>query len=184
MNPNPIFLVVGPPAVGKSTTSRALAAHFPKSLHIPVDDMRDMVMSGLVLPSADWNDALIQQLTLARTSAAYMALSYHNAGFSVVIDDFWDANHPSDYQTLFSEPYFHKVVLYPSQTVAHQRNLNRSGEGSAHTYIDEGIKIVYQQLKPIVPQLAQQGWVVVDTTAMAVEAVVSTILERTNNALA
>ena len=48
---HPVFVIVGPPAVGKSTTSKALAARFPKSLHIPVDDVRTMVVSGLVLPS-------------------------------------------------------------------------------------------------------------------------------------
>ena len=49
---HPIYLVVGPPAVGKSTTSGALAARFPKSLHIPVDDFRNMVVSGIELPGA------------------------------------------------------------------------------------------------------------------------------------
>lgn len=82
---NPMFLLVGPPAVGKSTTSRALAARFPKSLHIPVDDLRNMVVSGIALPGADWSDDLAQQVTLARTSVVHMALTYHNAGFVVVI---------------------------------------------------------------------------------------------------
>ncbi|HRL14538.1 MAG TPA: hypothetical protein PKX07_21830, partial [Aggregatilineales bacterium] len=94
---NPIYVVVGPPAVGKSTTSRALAARFPKSIHIPVDDLRNMVVSGLMLPGAVWSDGLAQQITLARTSAASMALAYHTAGFAVVIDDFWDPNHAADY---------------------------------------------------------------------------------------
>jgi len=94
---NPIFWVVGPPAVGKSTTSRALPARFPKSLHIPVDDIRNMVVSGIELPGAVWSDDLTQQVTLARTSVIQMALSYHRAGFVVVIDDFWDPNHRSDY---------------------------------------------------------------------------------------
>jgi tRNA A37 N6-isopentenylltransferase MiaA len=35
-----MFLIAGPPAVGKSSTSRALAARFPRCLYIPVDDIR------------------------------------------------------------------------------------------------------------------------------------------------
>jgi len=57
---SPMFLVIGSPAVGKSTTSRALAARFHKSVHIPVDNVRDMVVSGLRLPSPVWSDDLVE----------------------------------------------------------------------------------------------------------------------------
>lgn len=180
----PIYMIVGPPAVGKSTTSRALAAHFPKSVHIPVDDLRTMVVSGLALPSAVWTDELAQQITLARQTVVHMALAYSRAGFAVVIDDFWDANHAADYVGLLQQTSspLGKVVLYPNQNEAHQRNLQRSGDTPARGYIDEGIKIVYQQLNPVIPQLEQSGWVVVDTTAMRVEAVVAHILHTVGEA--
>lgn len=178
---NPIYIVVGPPAVGKSTTSRALAAQFPKSIHIPVDDLRNMVVSGPMLPSAVWSDELAQQITLARTTVSFMALAYQKAGFAVVIDDFWDANHASDYQGLLDQMQVtvNKIVLLPTQEEAHQRNLQRSGDNPARAYIDEGIQIVYQQLTPVLPQLKEQGWFVVDTTALRVDAVVNHILSRT-----
>jgi hypothetical protein len=174
----PIYLIVGPPAVGKSTTSRALAAHFPKSLYIPVDDLRTMVVSGLVLPAAVWTDELAQQIALARQTAVHMALTYSRAGFAVVIDDFWDANHAVDYAGLLDPTLspLGKVVLYPSQAEAHQRNLQRSGDTPARGYIDEGIRIVYQQLKPVIPQLEYEGWKIIDTTALSIDAVVSAIL--------
>ena len=177
---NPIFLVIGPPAVGKSSTSRALAARFPKSLHIPVDDLREMVVSGLELPGAVWSDGLARQISLARTSAIAMASAYHSAGFAVVIDDFWDSNHRADYQTLLSHPALRKTLLFPDQGAADQRNLQRSGAAST-AYIDEGIKIVYRQLGAVAPQLVQEGWVIVDTTALSVEETVTEILGRTAN---
>ncbi|HEX2907598.1 MAG TPA: AAA family ATPase [Phototrophicaceae bacterium] len=178
---NPIFIVVGPPAVGKSTTSRALAARFRRSIHIPVDAIREMVVSGLILPSAEWSDELSQQITLARSSAVQMALAYHQAGFAVVIDDFWDRHHPSDYQALLGQTQLAlgKIILYPQQEAAHQRNLKRSGASPARAYIDEGIRIVYQQLDPIISPLEDEGWTVIDTTTMDVEAIVTTILLRT-----
>jgi len=172
-----MFLLVGPPAVGKSTTSRALATRFPKSLHIPVDDLRNMVVSGIALPGADWSDDLTQQVTLARTSVVHMALTYHNAGFVVVIDDFWNPSHRSDYQALINHPDVHKIILYPGQGEAHRRNLQRSGDSPARAYIDEGVQIVYQQLSAALPQLAQEGWLVVDTTTLSVEATVTAILQ-------
>ena len=107
-----------------------------------------------------------------------MALTYHSAGFVVAIDDFWDPNHRSDYRALLSHPDIHKIVLYPGQGEAHRRNLERSGEGPARAYIDEGVRIVYQQLNAAIPQLVQEGWLVVDTTALTVEATVTRILQR------
>lgn len=172
-----VYLLVGPPAVGKSTTSRALAARFPKSVHIPVDNIRDMVVSGLRLPGADWNDELAQQITLARATVAHMALTYHKAGFAVVIDDFWDPNHRTDYRHLLDQTQVHKVVLFPDQTEAHQRNFNRSGDSPARGYIDEGIRIVYGQLNPVLQQLPQDGWLVLDTSSLTVEEAVTAILD-------
>ena len=40
-------------------------------------------------------------------------------------------------------------------------------------------RIAYQQLNASLPQLAQQGWIVVDTTALDVEATVATIVQLT-----
>ena len=51
----PIFLITGAPAVGKTTTGRALASRFAKSLHIPVDDVRRMVVSGVRHPGSAWD---------------------------------------------------------------------------------------------------------------------------------
>ncbi len=178
---NPIFLIVGPPAVGKSTTSRALAARFSKSIHIPVDDLRMMVVSGLLLPGPEWSDELAQQIALARQSAAETALKYHRAGYGVVIDDFWDAEHLTDYQALLGHPHFHKVVLYPKQEAAHQRNRQRSEGSPEVAYIDEGIQIVYRQLNASAARLAEDGWGVVDTTALSVDDTVAAILRISNS---
>jgi hypothetical protein len=174
----PIFIIIGPPAVGKSTTSRAIAAHFPKSIHIPVDDFRDMVVSGLVLPGTGWSDELAQQISLARSTVVHMAQSYQAAGFVVVIDDFWDAGHPRDYKALFHLPNLHRVVLLPNQAEAHQRNLERSGNSPSRVYIDGGIRIVYEQLITALPQLRREGYLIIDTTNLSIEATVTTILQR------
>lgn len=174
----PIFIIIGPPAVGKSTASRAIAAHFSKSIHIPVDDIRDMVVSGLVLPGKVWCAELAQQISLARKSVVHIALSYQAADFAVVIDDFWDAGYPMDYQALTNHPNLHRVVLFPQQDEAHQRNLNRAGDSPARAYIDEGIQIVYEQLNSVLPQLQHDGWIIVDTTTLSVEATVEKILHQ------
>jgi chloramphenicol 3-O-phosphotransferase len=176
---NPIFLIAGSPAVGKSTTSRALAGRFARSLHVPVDDIRHMVVSGLIFPDAVGNEELIQQLTLARASVAHMALAYHAAGFAVVVDDYYDPDNWSGYADLYRHPSVHRIVLYPAQEEAHRRNERRSGESPARVFLDEGIRRTYEVLNPAIPQLMRQGWVVVDTTTLDVEATATLILQRT-----
>jgi len=106
-------------------------------------------------------------------------MNYHAAGFTVVIDDFWDANHTRDYQILLDHPDAHKIILFPEQAQAHQRNFKRSGGSPARSYIDEGIQIVYDQLRGVLPQLLQQGWRVIDTSTIDIEETVTEIVQRT-----
>jgi hypothetical protein len=176
---NHIFLLAGAPAVGKSTTAHALAAQFEKSIHIPVDDLREMVVSGLVRPGGDWDRALMEQLALARTCAVHMALEYTKAGFVVAIDDFWDPNSQLlEYARLFQEPGFHKILLFPNQQVAEARNQKRSGSAEGSKYIAEGIRIVYESLKADIGNLEAQGWIIADTSAKNIEATVKHILAQ------
>ncbi len=174
-----IFLLVGAPAVGKSSTARWLAVRFPKSIHIPVDTVREMVVSGVMHPGDVWGEDLIEQLAAARESVIQMAMTYNRAGFVVVIDDFWDPNSQlAEYQSLFAAPHVYKVLLYPSLSAAIDRNLKRSGPGVTSTYIDGGIRSVYANLETAAAVLEQQGWFVLDTTELSVEASVARILEE------
>ena len=175
----PIFLIVGGPAVGKSTTSWALAARFPKSVHIPVDTLRMMVVAGLAQPGAAWGEALVEQLRLARENATHMALRYREAGFAVVIDDFWDAfSHLDEYAPLFKQPAVIKVLLYPSQETAHARNRERADSGSTQAYLDDGIRLTYKSIRSVLPELEAAGWLVLDTEEGGVEGAVNRIIEH------
>lgn len=171
------YLIVGAPAVGKSTTARALAARFPKSIHIPVDDLRDMVVSGMAYPGNEWGAELVGQLRLARASAAFAAGEYSRAGFVVAIDDFWDPNSRlEEYASLFEDAGVRKVLLYPHQQAAEERNRKRSGPDGETDYIADGIRLVYENLRAEVDALRREGWLVVDTTGLSVEATVDHIL--------
>jgi len=131
----PIVLIAGAPASGKSTASRGLAARFARSIAINVDDLRSMVVAGVVHPGAVWTDELVEQLHLARQSAVAMAQRYHAAGFAVVIDDFYDpASRLREYDDL-AHAGMVRVLLYPAAQKAHAQNLQRSGPGPCrHTW--------------------------------------------------
>jgi predicted kinase len=172
--PAPIFLVVGGPGAGKSTTSRALAATFPRSAHVPVDDLRHMVVGGLVLPGPEWPDELRRQVRLAREAAIRLALDHAAAGFAVVVDDFWDPHELADYGDLLARPGTHAILLHPDQAEARRRNAARS-PGEAGAYIDGAIPVVHAQLEPALGRLAATGWLVLDTTELDVAAAVAAI---------
>ena len=180
---NPIFLIVGFPAAGKSSTSKALMAQFSKGLHIPVDDFRNMVVSGLLLPGPDWSQGLVEQISLARESAIQMALNYQRAGFAVALDDFVDPHRLKEYEGFREQTKVHKLILMPSQTQAHRRNLKRASQGGAgndqgREYIDEGIRIGYQTFGHLISQLEAEGWWALDNSGLSLEQTVQTILKH------
>lgn len=178
-----IFLLIGAPAVGKSSTAKALAGRFPKSIHISVDNLRDMVVSGMVYPGDDWSAELIEQLALARKTAAQMAIDYARAGFHVVIDDFWDpVSRLVEYDGLWALPGVYKILLYPSQEAAEARNRKRSGSEQAIEYIASGIRLVYHNLRAEVEHLRGEGWQVVDTTHLSIDGTVDLILSASKDA--
>lgn len=171
-----IYLIAGAPASGKSTASRGLAAAFPKSIAIPVDDLRCMVVSGIVHPSAEWSDELAEQLRLARGAAAAMARAYHAAGYTAVIDDFWDPqSRLAEYDVLLGAE-MRRVLLMPDQAQAHAQNLARSGPGQLRDYLDEGIRICYADLRDSAERLRGDGWHIFDTTGDTPSATVARLL--------
>lgn len=172
--PAPIFLVVGGPGAGKSTTSRALASTFARSVHVPVDDLRHMVVGGLVLPGPEWPEELRRQVGLAREAAIRLALDHAAASFAVVVDDFWDPHELVEYQGLLARPATHAVVLLPDPAEARRRNAARS-PGDAGVYVDGAIPLVHAMLEPAVVRLRDAGWLVLDTTHLDVDAAVAAI---------
>lgn len=54
---------------GKTTLCRALLSHFPKGVHISMDDLRESVVSGFVLPDFAWPPEVDEQFRLARETA-------------------------------------------------------------------------------------------------------------------
>jgi len=173
----PIFLIIGSPASGKSTISQAIAEQSAKGVHIPVDDLRTMVHGGVVHPGPSWPPELAQQLLLARQTATDMALRYRESDFLVAIDDFWDSySQLQEYATLIAQPNVIQIILKPSASVTIARNHARKVPSTFRDNMDDAIRMVNADLDKRNFELKAQGWQIVDTSNDTVEESIAQIL--------
>ncbi len=170
---NSILLITGAPASGKSTIARAIAQRMEKSIHIRVDNLREMVVSGLYLPGPDsvWTAEVSQQFRLARTSAIQIALTYAQDNYTAILDDVCIPEHfAEDYAALSEYPRVTRILLKPSQEVILQRLAERNG--AFDQILAQFIPWVYACMEMI----PVNSWHVLDSSQWGVEGTVEQAL--------
>jgi chloramphenicol 3-O-phosphotransferase len=171
-----IVIITGAPGAGKTSVARALAQRFAQSLHLPVDELRDWVVSGKAEPIPVLTPPAAQQLRLARQAAAAIADLYAQGGFTVVVDDVLTSH---DVQALFnaSDPAraVHLIFLCPSFAGVIDRNRARYPQFDVQTW-EPVIHGLYQDL--CAQNTSAAGWIVLDTTTWSIAQTVDTILQQ------
>jgi chloramphenicol 3-O-phosphotransferase len=174
----PIFLITGAPGAGKTSVSAALMQRFPRGLHIPVDDLRLWVVSGIAHPIPEWTDETTRQFRLARRAAAQMARLYAEAGFAVAVDD---VHFPQEADAVFVKAReghaVHRVLLRPSVEIALSRNALRTNKSFDTSTLSDEIGNLHRNMS--VSMYERWGWVVIDTSEMSLEETAEEILVRT-----
>ena len=84
------LLLTGPPAVGKTTTARAVAMLRPRAAVVDVDDIRHLVVSGHAAPWHGDEGRLQQRVGVE--NACDLAERLRSIGIDVVIADVVDAD--------------------------------------------------------------------------------------------
>jgi chloramphenicol 3-O-phosphotransferase len=170
----PIFLITGTPGSGKSSVARALLQRFEFGLHLPVDDLREFVVSGIAHPVPTLTEETGRQFKLARESAAMTAKLYASNGFAVVIDDVISSDDVSSiFKAVFAEFDFHKILLQPRLEVALKRNRARTNKNFDPGFLEEPIRQIYAWISA---QELPNDWLRLNSSDLNLEQTVDLIL--------
>jgi adenylylsulfate kinase-like enzyme len=171
----PIFVLTGPPGAGKSTIAGALMRHFSYGLHIPVDDLREWVVSGLAGPVPEWTEETSRQFDLARRGAADLAARYADAGFAVAVDDVATLAQASQYFVEGLAPRrVVPVLLLPALDVALGRNARRTNKPFEPDFLVDTIQFLHTEFASQAANAV--GWVVLDTSGQSPEETAAAIM--------
>ncbi len=170
---SPVFVISGQLAAGKSTLAEALMRRYPRGLHVNMDGVREMVVSGLASP-LEWTPETDRQFGLAAQASAKLAAIYHRGGFAAAIEggmdpqliDPWLAEEGLDEVAV-------KVVLVPRLEVAMERNRSRTNKSFDTSILDEAIFEIDRTLRD---EPLPADWVGIDNSDEAVDATVERVL--------
>jgi len=121
----PVVLVTGISASGKSTVADALARRFERGVHVKGDVFRRMVVRGRAEMSATPSNDAWDQLRLRYRLGAATADAYHDAGFSVVVQDVVIGAVLDEYVAMIQARPRLVVVLTPRPDVVAAREAGR-----------------------------------------------------------
>jgi adenylylsulfate kinase-like enzyme len=132
-----VVLITGVSASGKSTVAKALAERLPRSVHVPGDSFRRMIVNGRTDMTPKPDHEAIEQLHLRYRLAATVADAYFEAGFTVVVQDVvLGAELGRLAATIRSRPLL-VVVLAPRAEVVAARDRSRAKSGYHRWTVDE-----------------------------------------------
>lgn len=114
-----LIVVTGIQAAGKSTVARLLAQRFERGVHIEADLLYQMIVTGGVLPEEPgvMPPEAERQLRLRLRNGCLLARSFHEAGFSVVIDEIIIGERYEHLEEDLAGLPFELVVLAPRPVV-------------------------------------------------------------------
>lgn len=148
---------------------------FPLGIHIPVDDLREWVVSGIrhALSSGGWTEETNAQYQLAERAALGIAKRYHEAGFAVCVDHCRRyASWESAIQEVLPDVPIIRIALTPSLESNLERNLmrtNKEFDTNLLTPLTTDLNRYFLEERPT-------QWIGIDSTTLTLEETVDRIV--------
>ena len=126
---NPIYLITGIMAAGKSTVAELLAKRFSKSVHLRGDAFRKMIVAGRMDMTANPTEEAMKQLNMRYDISAQTADTYHSAGFTVIWQDVMVGKVLPEVISRIQARPLYLIVLQPDPLTVAEREKTRSKTG-------------------------------------------------------
>src|SRR4051794_10516950 len=110
-----IALFGGPAGAGKSTLAAAWCASRERAVHIELDVIRSLIVSGLVDPQDNSSALQHEQYETSVRACCALALSYAASGYDVAIDDVLaPSGFEAVWRPILKDAGYSVVILAPS----------------------------------------------------------------------
>lgn len=169
----PVFLITGQLAAGKSTVAAGVLQHYERGVHVDVDAIREMVVSGHASPLQP-GDEVEHQFRLALVAASRLAKVYHEAGFVVAVEGAFDPDFAR--QALIDAGLAGAIVgvqLVPDRATALQRNRDRTTKPFDPAILEDAIGWIDDDLSA---RPSPAGYTRIDNSAETAEATIARVL--------
>jgi predicted kinase len=122
----PVLLLVGGPAgVGKSTLARAWYAARARAAHVPLDEVRHLIVAGRADPQQP-GSLQSEQYTFSVRACVALARIFIEDGYDVAVDDVLEpATFERDWRPLLDELAWRLVIVLPDLEVVPRRSQAR-----------------------------------------------------------
>lgn len=170
-----IVLIVGGPGAGKSTLSRLVAEHYERSLYHEADRIRESVVKGFAIPQLRYSPDNLEQFKLGRDASTFIATSYCDTGFTVIVDDTFACHVTAGYAALTADERTVAILLAPQNEAMIARMTKRQGP-----FDELLIGLVRNGYNEVLREIALERWNVIDNTDPTIEETVERVVQLAN----